>query len=169
MKNIFILIFIFLSVNITAQYEIVDDEKDGTKMLVGLASRSALMNEHFADWYFDGYDDYKYNEEVVNEISQLIEDIKIILVIGTWCDDSKKEVPHFYKIIDAIKFDDDNIKFIAVDREKTTELYNIDSLNIKFVPTFIFYQNNKELGRIVETPNDTLEMDMLEILLKKEF
>lgn len=164
-----ILFFITLTFNSFSQFELIDDEEDGGKMLVGLASRSALMNEHFADWYFDGYDEYTINEDYVNEISQLMEEIKITIVIGTWCSDSRREVPQFYKIMDALKFDDDNIKFIAVDRNKTTELYNIDELNIKFVPTFIFYHKEKELGRIVEIPNETLEIDILEILLKKEF
>lgn len=163
-----ILFFLFFAINTNAQFELIDDEEDGGKMLVGLASRSALMNEHFADWYFDGYDEYNINENYINEIAPLMEDIKITIVIGTWCGDSKREVPQFYKIIDVLKFDDDNITFIAVDRNKTTELYNIEELNIKFVPTFIFYHKEKELGRIVEIPNETLEIDMLEILLKKE-
>lgn len=163
-----ILFFLFLAVNSKAQFELIDDEEDGGKILVGLASRSALMNEHFANWYFDGYDEYIINEEYINEIAPLMVDIKITIVIGTWCSDSRREVPQFYKIMDALKFDDDNIKFIAVDRNKTTELYDIDNLNIKFVPTFIIYHKEKELGRIVENPFESLEVDLLEILLKKE-
>jgi hypothetical protein len=32
------------------------------------------------------------------------------------------------------------------------------------VPTIIFYENGKELGRIVESPEKTLETDILKIL-----
>ena len=37
-------------------------------------------------------------------------------------------------------------------------------LDIELVPTFIFYRNGEELGRIVETPEDTLEKDLAEIV-----
>jgi hypothetical protein len=32
-------------------------------------------------------------------------------------------------------------------------------LNITHVPTFIYYRNEKELGRIVENPMESLEKD----------
>ncbi|MEJ2614863.1 MAG: hypothetical protein P8Z35_07895 [Ignavibacteriaceae bacterium] len=37
-------------------------------------------------------------------------------------------------------------------------------MKIELVPTIIFYKDEKELGRIVETPNDSLEKDILKIL-----
>ena len=36
-------------------------------------------------------------------------------------------------------------------------------LNIHRVPTFLFYENKKEIARIVELPNNTLEMDIAQI------
>lgn len=40
----------------------------------------------------------------------------------------------------------------------------VDGLNINFVPTFIFYTNEIEVGRIIETPDVTLEIDFENIL-----
>ena len=37
-------------------------------------------------------------------------------------------------------------------------------LEIGFVPTYIFFRNREEVGRIVENPMQSLEKDMLAIL-----
>lgn len=42
-------------------------------------------------------------------------------------------------------------------------------LNIFRVPTFIIYENNREVGRIVEYPATTMERDLLQILSRKEY
>ncbi len=43
----------------------------------------------------------------------------------------------------------------------------IDELEIEMVPTFIIMNGNKEIGRIVESPVNTLEEDLVEILTQK--
>ena len=57
---------------------------------------------------------------------------------------------------------------IAVNEDKKTEEDEIDTLNIKLVPSFIFYRDGSELGRIVESPEKSLEVDVLGILIKKK-
>ena len=42
-------------------------------------------------------------------------------------------------------------------------------LNIKRVPTIIFLKDGKEVNRIVESPLETLEKDMAQIILKKDY
>jgi len=44
---------------------------------------------------------------------------------------------------------------------------DISALKIERVPTFIVYDGIKELGRIIETPAETLEEDLLMILSAK--
>jgi thiol-disulfide isomerase/thioredoxin len=86
--------------------------------------------------------------------------------MGSWCGDSQEQVPKFYKIISLLNFDENKIQLIAVDRKKHAREYDalVQSLNIELIPTFIFYKNGKEIGRIIETPKETLEADILEIL-----
>ena len=84
--------------------------------------------------------------------------------MGTWCSDSRREVPRFLKIIDGLNIPQENISIYCVDRDLSTENNEIDNLNIKAVPTFIFYRDNIELGRIVEAPTESLEIDMVKIL-----
>jgi len=90
--------------------------------------------------------------------------VKITLVLGTWCSDSRREVPWFYKILESLEYDLDNMKVICVNTAKTAEGIDVDQLDIQKVPTFIFYKEGVELGRIIETPQTSLEKDMAKIL-----
>jgi hypothetical protein len=63
-------------------------------------------------------------------------------------------------------FPEQDITLIEVNRDKKAVAGAIDHLNIERVPTFIIFEADKELGRIVEHPEDTLEKDLLELLAK---
>jgi hypothetical protein len=63
--------------------------------------------------------------------------------------------------MDMVNFNEKNISLIGVDTKKQTYITDISDLEIKLIPTFIFYRNDKEIGRIVETPKKTLEKDIL--------
>ena len=84
--------------------------------------------------------------------------------MGSWCSDSRQWVPDFFKIMDFIHYPSDSVKIICVNRKLQGRKDEADSLNIEKVPTFIFYRNNKELGRIIEEPKVSLEKDMIGIL-----
>jgi hypothetical protein len=47
-----------------------------------------------------------------------------------------------------------------LDQTKKCRYINVDAMQIKNVPTFIFYREGKEIGRIVENPSNTLESDI---------
>ena len=84
------------------------------------------------------------------EIKANFEDVEIKLVMGTWCSDSRREVPRFYKILDEIEYPSENVNLISVNREKVGLADEVDGMEIHFVPTIIFYRNDEEIGRIVE-------------------
>ena len=102
-----------------------------------------------------------HNSELIKE-SDL--EITMTIVMGTWCSDSRREVPRFYKILDLIEFPSNSIDLISVNREKTVPDGDISELEILFVPTFIFYREETEIGRIIEIPEKTLEKDFLGII-----
>ena len=84
--------------------------------------------------------------------------------MGTWCPDSRREVPRFMKILDAWNFSPGMLTFIGVDNGKLSPIGEYDQLEIQRVPTFIIYKNNIEAGRIIENPVTSLEQDMVNIL-----
>ena len=55
-------------------------------------------------------------------------------------------------------------EIICVDRDRKDSSGEVDSLNIELVPTFIFYRDGDEIGRIIETPQQSIEEDTYRIL-----
>ena len=53
---------------------------------------------------------------------------------------------------------------IALNRKKQSPNGEINNMAITNTPTFIFYKNGEELNRIVETPVESLEKDLVKIL-----
>ena len=139
------------------------------KPLVGICSVADLAREPYADWYKPGYENYKPNFTVIDQLKKLkLNNTNIKIVFGSWCGDSKRELPRILKTLHAAGFSDKNIQLIGVysDSEKYKQSPNREEkdLNVYRVPTFIVYQNNKEVGRINEYPVESLERDLQKIL-----
>ena len=84
--------------------------------------------------------------------------------MGSWCGDSKRETPRFYKLLDETGFNQNDFELITVDRSKKTPDNLQEGVDIIRVPTFIFYKDGEEIGRYVEYPRETLEKDILKII-----
>ena len=89
--------------------------------------------------------------------------------MGTWCEDSQREVPALYKILDAANYNYDHLSVIAVSHDKDTPTGLEKGHNIEFVPTIIFTKAGDTLNRIVEYAHTTLEQDMLSILNGEDY
>jgi thiol-disulfide isomerase/thioredoxin len=142
------------------------DEKKGTEMLIGYCNRDAFatLNSNFDSAYKAEYPLYHTDEPTMKQLAQKLNGVKITVVMATWCGDSKEWVPRFYKIMDELKFNYINLTLICVDRSKKAPGTIVDDFKIELVPTFIFYRDKMELGRIVETPGDLMEKEILKIV-----
>ncbi len=140
------------------------EKKVGYDILIDQCDRSGLEGPEFGKYLKKYYASYKSDDKTIEELSKHIQGINIKIVLGTWCHDSKIQVPVFIKILDQISFKDEKLELICVDRLKKTHDYSIKDMKIKRVPTFIFYKNGEEIGRIIESPKETLEKDFLKIV-----
>lgn len=170
MRKMYSTIFlVFLNAFIFCQnfnHTAIDSKKQDT-ILIGYCTRTVFSNLPYSDWFVSEYKSYVPNNEVMSELKDVVsEDNHIVVVFGSWCSDSKEQVPRFFAIIDKLSLYDDMIDIIAVDRKKQADDIDMSSYNIEKVPTFIFYKNGREIGRIIETPKTTLENDMKQILKK---
>ncbi len=167
MKLVVWILLMLVSMTAVAQdkNKVVVDEKRNSEILIGYCDRQGLNNAVFREYFKKEYENYALDTKTVEQILKLRKDLEIVLVMGSWCHDSKVQVPRFYKILDEAKIKDSKVMLIAVDSNKTAGDVDIASMNILRVPTFIFYKNGNEIGRIVESPNATLEKDMLLILM----
>ena len=144
-----------------------------TPFLVGKIDKSGLTAENYNTWFSKNFDDYQPDQSVINELSKNLKNYTIKVFLGTWCGDSKLEVPRFYKIIEACEFPESQLEVIALsakpDMYKQSQNHEEQGLNIHRVPTFIIYKNGVEINRIVEHPVETLEKDMLNIITNNTY
>ena len=151
----------------------IKNEKGETKLL-GQTTVEQLKKEPFQQWFKPNYKVYNPADDLIAKLSVLKDGFdSVTLFMGTWCKDSRREVPRFYKLLDELKFDRRKIKLVTVDR--TFQNYKQSpgreevGQNIHRVPTFIFHKNAEEIGRIVESPKESLEKDMLAILKNEDY
>jgi thiol-disulfide isomerase/thioredoxin len=143
---------------------IVIDTLNQQRMLLGFCSRQAFQDTSFSWWFNSLYDMYTVDSVTALKIKEKLDNITVMIVMGTWCSDSRRVVPKFLKLMDYLKFPDNKISILAVGRNKKGRSNETDSLKIELVPTIIFYRNGSEIGRIVESPKETIEKDLLKIL-----
>ena len=92
---------------------------------------------------------------------------RVEVYMGTWCDDSQREVPKFLQISDILREKYGKTlpsTFVAVDRSKTRPEDLLVGKGIEKVSTFIVYRGDRELGRIVERPESLFEDDLLVLI-----
>jgi thiol-disulfide isomerase/thioredoxin len=110
------------------------------------------------------YDTVALEEDLVGLICSVNSGVDFLVFFGTWCGDSRRELPHFLRIADQCGIESSRIRLYGLDRSKKSNDGLSDQYRIEKVPTFIFLKDGGEVGRITETPNTTLEADMLSIL-----
>ena len=143
---------------------IVPDTIDDNMMLIGVINEEGLQNEEFIDWYKENYNDHILDTVTIKQIKPKLNKLTIKVFMGTWCSDSQREVAALYKVLKKAEFDMNQLEVIALSQEKDTPNHLEKGFNIEYVPTIIFYKNDKEIGRYVEFAQDTLEKDILAIL-----
>ena len=176
MRRLFLLMLLLpVVLSLSAQQipQRVFSEKVGEDILVGAGDRSALEEAPYGRWFSQGYDAYHPDRQILEKIDcPYLHEMEVTVVLGTWCPDSRREVPRFFKVADAMGFPGDHIRVIFVDLHKKAPGIDTDSLRIERVPTFIFTLYGKEAGRIIEVPRGSFEKEMRRIcqtVSEKEF
>ena len=144
-----------------------EDPKTGKPMLLGAIAIEELQQEPFAEWYQMESDGYEVDTELTNAISNPGQ-YTYEVFLGTWCGDSRREVPRIEKIFSEMGIDMSNVLIVTLDRDKISPNGEQEGKDIRYVPTLIVNKDNQEIGRIVESPSSetaTLESDLFEISL----
>lgn len=157
-----LLSFVVISQSINT---LINDTIKKRPVLVDFLDREGLQSGEFAESYTREYASYQPDNEIIDQLKIPLKDVHVIIVLGTWCGDSKDQVPRFLKILDKSGFETEKCTLIGVDSQKSARDIDVSVYDIERVPTFIFYRDEVEIGRIVETPSQTLESDALKICL----
>lgn len=154
------------SKKITINQKVYTAEDD--TILVGRITRHILSSDTlFNDWYLPAYKEYRPNQKIIKALNA--NGLNMEIFLGTWCGDSQEQVPHFMKILDEINFPESSLVMFAVNQKKQSFHGEEKHKNIQRVPTFIVYRGHKEIGRIIEHPDSTLEYDLYKIINGKKF
>ncbi|NOS91342.1 MAG: hypothetical protein HOP30_05435 [Cyclobacteriaceae bacterium] len=164
MKYLYIVFLFCLTISSVAQSH--------EKKLLNEVELSQLKQEPYNSWYASNFDSYHPNASLVEALKkQKLSNYSIKIYFGSWCGDSKRELPRMMRLLKEINFPEKNVTLIGVD--DSTEVYKQSpkrleaGLNIYRVPTFIIYEGKNEVSRIVEYPVETLERDLLKIISRQ--
>ncbi|MDB2587598.1 thioredoxin family protein [Flavobacteriaceae bacterium] len=147
----------------------VADTIDGGMMLLGPINAQGLNQEPYSLWFEENTKAYTPDMTIVEEIKPLLKSCYIKVFMGTWCEDSQREVPALMKLLNLTEFDQSQIEIIAMTHDKDTpENYEAD-YEIEFIPTIMIFKDGAELNRIVEYTQETMELDLLKILKQQPY
>lgn len=130
--------------------------------LVGHVTRIDL--QEYVTWKQLRAQDYTPDAAAVKRVADGAAGVEVLAIVGTWCGDSKREVPRFFKIADQAGFPMEKVTLVAVDRSKKDAGGLTEKHAITRVPTFVFLRAGQEIGRVTERPKTTLENDIADIL-----
>ncbi|WP_010521085.1 tetratricopeptide repeat protein [Aquimarina agarivorans] len=123
----------------------------------------------FKKWFVKNYTAYK-TSEIKEDWANRFKDVTVQIFMGTWCSDSKKWVPKFVKLWDELGLKRTQLNFVALydsieGKYKQSPNGQEKDWEVHRLPTIIFNKDDQELGRIIESPINSLRTDVAQIAL----
>jgi len=133
-------------------------------------TRNGLNNEAKYPWFTGAYKNYNANRQAISELKAVNKNLSFIVFGGSWCPDTKKALPRFYKVVEESQIPAKKIALYGVDHEKKSQDKPVngktksDEYGIHRVPVFIIFYDGNEIGRLNEKPDKSLEEDMVQLI-----
>ncbi len=143
----------------------VDATEEGTDevVLTGAVTREEI--ERALPGWVGATVEVRIDTEDATALASVEPGATVTVYLGTWCSDSAREVPRFWRALDQVggmvPFD---VELIAVDRAENRPPELVESADLKYVPTFVVSRGGEEVGRVVETSPHGIETDLLALL-----
>jgi thiol-disulfide isomerase/thioredoxin len=130
--------------------------------MVGPVTPEALRRDkpeyfHAASKYVPAAADVKVLQAVTGET-------KIVVFFGTWCLICKHYLPHLLKTVEAAANPRITLEYVGVTEDHREPADLLKRYGVNATPTFVVLQGGKEIGRITEEPDDSVEADLAAIL-----
>jgi thiol-disulfide isomerase/thioredoxin len=160
-----VLTVVFAGCSASSRYA-VEKDSDATEIITGEFPKSLLENARVFPWFTSGFHDYQPDSAAIAMLHVVAPKLHVMIFCGTWCPDTKHELPRFFKVANEAGIPDSLITLYGVDRTKHSADGMTDRFDIINVPTFIFTLHGKEIGRIVERADESVEKDLAAMLKK---
>lgn len=167
MKRILIALMISMSLTAVAQsgpsvahkYDVSTDAKNGSLIFKGQLTLDDLAKEPSFGWYRNGLSSYTPDKEAITYLKYYLPKYQLIVFLGTWCEDSHNVIPKMAKVLQEANAMD-GLTMYGVDRDKWSGDGESKKYGVTKVPTIIVMQGDREVGRIKEYPNESVETDL---------
>jgi thiol-disulfide isomerase/thioredoxin len=140
-----------------------EETKKAEEVLVGPVTREGI--ETAVPQWVEAQVAAQPDAEAARALAAVEPGAEVIVFLGTWCGDSRREVPRLWKALDeaggAVPF---SIRYVGVDRAKKEPAAAIAESGIHYLPTFIVRRGGAEVGRVIETSPNGIEKDLLALL-----
>ena len=137
-------------------------------ILVGRVTRVDLRTTPYLEWFDGQYSRYQPAPAVLENLRPRLAGVSLEAYFGTWCGDSRRQIPRLIRLLDLEGFDEQRLTLIALsDRPmefKQAPGHPEAKRNVHRTPTIVVLRDGNEVGRIVETPTTSIEADILAIL-----
>lgn len=166
---IFILLFSLNSFSMYAQsdYDKSIDKETNAVIYKGEISFEDLLKEPGFSWFHEGITNYTPKRDAIAFLQKELPGYEVIVFIGTWCEDSHLMIPQLHNVLKAAEYPFRRLSLYGVNRAKETKFAEEKLYNISFVPTILLYKDGKEIGRIVESVQKSVEEDLVSLIQKQ--
>lgn len=161
-KYIFLVLIMILTVQFAGAQDHVRelDRKTDKPILRGKLTFKDIMKESTCSWFEEGVEAYTPNAAAIEELSTVWKNYRFVVFMGTWCEDTRNLLPKFYKVLLDANISMDAIVVYGVNRAKQSLQDEQKFYKITNVPTIIVLHQKREVGRIVENVNTTVEEEL---------
>lgn len=114
------------------------------------------------------YERHDPDATAVRALGAIQEDVQLTLAIGTWCGDSKREVPRLLKALDLAGNSHIELQVVGLSGDFDEPVELIRDRRLTNVPTLVVSRDGEEIGRVVETPaGESMAADLVRILTRE--
>ena len=155
-----------LALPVLAQDEIADEAEEVKKppSILGETTREAIEAAEPA-WVIEQVE-AEVDAAAAQQLATVPPGAEVTIYLGTWCEDSQRELAHFWRALDEAMVLEPpfNVTYVAVDRSDKRPPELERELDLLYVPTFIVRRGGEETGRVVEISPNGIEHDLLALL-----
>ncbi len=137
-------------------------EKHGVENVIGSITKEHLF-KHFRAFQ-ENYTNHTLAQKELTHLQTLKSPIHLVIVFGTWCHDSEREVPRLLKLIEAANNPNISYELISVGYDKTLPKNHPRQFSIEFTPTvLVLDRQGNEINRVIEKPEVNWAMDITQL------
>jgi thiol-disulfide isomerase/thioredoxin len=157
------LLAMYTSMQAQPAYNKFKDENTAELIYKGHVTFEDLQKESEFTWIKNA-DNYVPNEDATNDLKNFIKQYDLVVLMGTWCEDSHNLIPKLYKVLQAADYPLQQLTMYGLDRNKKGKANEEGTYKVTNVPTIIVFKGDKEVGRITESVQLSIEADLLKIV-----